>query len=60
MIITKENLFFFLPKDRQIVDTITGKHKYLPTPYVKFLLNSLENSGEINREYRGKDKILAV
>lgn len=27
MIITKENLFFFLPKDRQIVDTITGKHK---------------------------------
>lgn len=60
MIITKENLFFFLPKDRQIVDTITGKHKYLPTPYVLFLLNSLENSGEINREYRGKDKILAV
>ena len=27
MIITKENLFFFLPKDRQIVDPMTGKHK---------------------------------
>ena len=41
MIITKENLFFFLPKDRQIVDTMTGKHKYLPTLYVLFLLYSL-------------------
>ena len=41
MIITKENLFFFLPKDRQIVDTMTGKHKYLPTPYIFFLLNFL-------------------